>query len=109
MGINTIHDYSEDYMISKNLTNGTIVRGNVLGNVDLNYMSAITGYDLTKTQLVIRANGWCNVSPNDLIKTPLFENPLKVIQVLNNFDNPLEFKRRKDTSNFTGASDIYLG
>lgn len=109
MGLNTIHDYSEDYMISKNLTNGTIVRGNVLGNVDLNYMSAITGYDLTATKLVIRANGWCNVSPNDLIQTPLYDDPLKVIRILNNFDNPHEFKYRKDVENFTGASDIYLG
>ena len=34
MGINTIHDYADDYMVSDNLTNGTKIRGNVLENVN---------------------------------------------------------------------------
>ncbi len=108
MGINTIHDYSDDYMVSENLTNGTKIRGNVLDNVNFNYFEIITGLPREKVHLVIRANGWCQVATGDVVKTPLFDKKFVVVSVLNNYDNPLEFKRRKDTDNFTGASDIYL-
>lgn len=108
MGINTIHDYADDYMVSENLTNGTKIRGNVLSNVNFNRFEAVTGIPRNKVSMVIRANGWCQVSVGDKVRVPVDGKIYKVMQILNNYDNPLEFKRRKDSENFTGASDIYL-
>ncbi len=108
MGINTIHDYADDYMVSENLTNGTKIRGNVLGNVVYNRIDPVNGLVKSKASFVIRANGWCQVSVGDKVRVPVDGKIYKVMQILNNYDNPLEFKRRKDSENFTGASDIYL-
>lgn len=108
MGINTIHDYADDYMVSDNLTNGTKIRGNVLENVNYVRTEMANGVVHSKISMVIRANGWCEVSIGDKVRVPVDGKIYTVVQILNNYDNPLEFKRRKDTSNFTGASDIYL-
>lgn len=106
--MNTIHDYSEDFMVSKNITNGTMLRGNVLQNYDIRKIESIPGISFTKITMVIRANGWCDVNANDKILTPIYPYPLRVVTVLPDFDNNIQFKRRKDVGNFTGKSDIYL-
>lgn len=109
MGLNTIHDYLEDYNItSRNLTQNCDIRGAILPNTDYSRFEAISGLPITKFSAVIRCNGWANVNEGDKIKTPLSDKVYVVVRILNTFDNLLQFKHRRDVGNFTGSCDIFL-
>ncbi len=108
MVLNTIHDYSEDYITCENLTKKKKFRCSVLDSVDYSKFEAITGIPKTKIKLALRVNGWCEISERDVIKTPLEDRKFTVIQVLARYDNNIQFRKRKDVGNFTGDCDIYL-
>lgn len=108
MGLNTIHDYSEDTMTSFNLTKKCQIRGDVVDAVEYARTEGIRGLPATKFSAVIRCNGWADVSEGDRIKTPLSDKVYVVVRVRNAFDEKLQFRKRKDVSNFQGSSDIFL-
>lgn len=108
MGINTIHDTSEDIIVFKNVTKQTCIRGEFLNAIEYARREGIKGLPNTKFNCVIRCNGWCNVSEGDFLKTPLSTTLLKVVKVQETKDNKLQFKRRTDASNFVGTTDIFL-
>lgn len=108
MGLNTIHDSSEDFMQSKNITKNCDVKGTILSNIDYSRIEPISGLPITKFSFVIRCNGWVNVDEGDKIKTPLSDKIYVVVKKTQTFDNSLQFKHRKDVGNFTGNCDIFL-
>lgn len=108
MGLNTIHDNSQDFMESQNLTNGTIIKGVVLDAVEYARFNRTNGIAGTKYSFVIRCNGWCDVSDGDVVLTPITSKKLVVVRILDRKENPLLFRHRKDINDFTGSCDIFL-
>lgn len=108
MGLNTIHDSSEDNMTSYNLTKKCQIKGDVVDAVEYARTEGIRGLPTTKFSAVIRCNGWADVSEGDRIKTPYSNRTYVVVKIRDEKDNKLQFRKRKDISNFTGTCDIFL-
>ena len=86
MGLNTIHDYSEDLnVISRNITKDCDIRWAIQPNVNYTRLEKISGLPSTKFSCVIRSNGWANVSEGDRIKTPLSDKIYFVVRVIKIF------------------------
>jgi hypothetical protein len=108
MGLNTIHDYSEDTMTAFNVTKKCNIRGEFIDAVEYTRVEGIRGLPTTKFSAVIRCNGWADVSEGDRIKTPYNNRTYVVVRLRDVKDNKLQFRKRKDISNFTGTCDIFL-
>lgn len=106
MGLNTIHDTSDDYMTCYNMTNGTYFKATP-ENINNRRQNYATGLNTDKFSYILKVNGWCDVSIDDFIKCALIPKGAKVVNIENNL-NSLEFRRRIDTNNFQGESRIYL-
>ena len=108
MGLNTIHDNSEDFMQSFNVTKKCYIKGDVLDAVEYTRVEGVKGLPTTKVSCVIRCNGYANVSEGDRVRTPIDNKIYVVVRVRSYFDNKLQFRKRKDASNFQGMLDIFL-
>lgn len=106
MGLNTIHDISNDLIRCYNETQKKFFRCEIMGEKECRQLEVAKGLGVYAVTLAIRVNGHCEINPKDRIR--VLGKHMMALTLSNSFDNPELFRKRADYNNFTGETIIGL-
>lgn len=106
MGLNTIHNKSNDLYSIYNVSKKEWLRCEILPQTDMRKLEMAMGLDFNQAKYVIKVNGACNVELREKIK--LGKVIFEVVSINPYYDNMQQSRFRTDLENFTGSTVIAL-
>ena len=106
MGLNTIHNKSNDLMTLYNDTKKQYFKCEILPTTDCRKFEIALGLDFNQLKYSIRINGQSNVEIGDRIK--IGKTIFEAVAINPTIDNMEQARFRSDLDNFTGSVVIAL-
>lgn len=106
MGLNTIHNKSNDLMTLYNVTQRKYFKAELIQSDNTRDYQMANGLDFLQVKHIIKVNGANIVNLRDKIK--FGKHTFQAVLVQPKIDNMEQFRNRSDIENFTGETVIYL-
>lgn len=106
MGLNTIHNKSNDLLQMYNVSKSEWFKCELLPNTEIKKYEMAMGLDFNQTKYMIKINGTCNLELRERVR--LGNDVYEVVAINPVIDNIQQARFRNDINNFTGSVVVAL-